>query len=131
MRKTMTLAVAIAAGAAAMVPAGPANAESPYAYHGRDWSVIKDESSNYWNKLIYVCDNEADGLTVGAQYDLRNHLNDKQEYRWEFDENGSAPPCGSRSYAKGIYWIRAVRTCEEVEGGYWHCGDWVYATPQS
>ncbi|MEU4742498.1 hypothetical protein AB0G02_18820 [Actinosynnema sp. NPDC023658] len=87
--------------------AGSANAYSGPIYHGNDYA----ETLGVNDDIIQVCDREADGNGVYAEYYLNNG-----SYHKRGDSNGSASPCSKDDWTATAYWISRYRVCEDTVG---------------
>lgn len=111
--RNLMIAVAIAGAAVLGVGAGPASAYSGPLYHGNDYAqtmYINDD-------VIEVCDMEADGNGVYAEYYLNTGA-----FKSVNDGNGSAAGCGRNDWQSSPYWITHYRVCERSVS----CSGWVY-----
>lgn len=123
MRWKMPL-VAVLGAVMSLLVAGTAHAAvGARAVHGNDWGEIRSVGSGSYNDYIIVCDGEADGHYVWAQYHLVSVFGGVSEYRSVYDFDGpNNNSCGIHDYRGTPYFARAIRVCE-YEGG---CSAWAY-----
>lgn len=113
MRWTRLLIAFTAAATALIFSGSPAYAYSGPAYQGSDYA----ETLGVNDDIIQVCDREADGNGVYADYYLNNGSLQQQG-----DGNGSAAPCYKADWTQTPYWITRYRVCERSVA----CSGWVY-----
>jgi hypothetical protein len=114
MRKLSILVLAVVGGLLAMlVLAPPASAYSGPLYHTYDYA-----KTYYTNDdIIQVCDREADGHGVYAEYYLSSGA-----FKSVVDGNGSAAGCGVNDWTAYPWWVTRYRVCER----YVSCTGWAY-----
>jgi hypothetical protein len=99
----VTAGAAITAVVAMLTLTGIANAWSGPIYHTSDYAYTAEVNDD----IIVVCDQEADGHGVRAEYYLNNGSRHAVG-----DGNGSRPPCYGDDWRATPYWVTQYRVCE-------------------